>query len=479
MISVNNLLDMNGSGTVGNTVTTAIVNSGVQGPAVSVTLNPSTPTGLTVQAHGADAHDSFSMIGSGTLNSIGYTTRTLRLDNANAFTYVAIPVPQYSTACTVTGWVTLGQADAGGAGTLFDVISILTVDGRFAVFQLNNGNGGGGTGYAVNVESDTSGTTHSSYTTVTPGTRYWVSLNANFAAGTCRLDLYNTSDVLVTSITSTVNTGGNTLVATIRLGNAEVGTSTGFTTFEQIGWNYMVPPAVITPTGMADWEVKTGSNSGAGSSTTITVALTNVKAGDLILGGVSWESTDTTVTCSDGTTSLTGASFNTIDNAGASGEPHAAMFYLVASVATGSLTYTFTLGAGKTFRCAAVIALTPPTTYTFAQNGTPASANATSGTAVATGNTTVASAGLGAAYFATYGQIYTRPLVNSGFTWFADANKSLLAVNFQAAGFTGQGVATGLASNRWTCGLVGFTATAPSSSAAVPVYMNQFRQRRA
>lgn len=88
------------------------------------------------------------------------------------------------------------------------------------------------------------------------------------------------------------------------------------------------------------------SNTTGASSTTATVQLTSVSAGHLIAVFVKHEGAPTTITVSDGTTSLTGRTKVDHSNADLSGQ----WFYLLSSVASGTVTYTATFGAARAFK---------------------------------------------------------------------------------------------------------------------------------
>ena len=92
--------------------------------------------------------------------------------------------------------------------------------------------------------------------------------------------------------------------------------------------------------------VKTNATQLATDTTTITVALPTVTAGNLIVLFVSHEGASTTISASDGTTAFTGRTI--IDHAG--GEPHSRILYLLSSVASGTVTYTVTFGASRPFK---------------------------------------------------------------------------------------------------------------------------------
>jgi len=108
--------------------------------------------------------------------------------------------------------------------------------------------------------------------------------------------------------------------------------------------------AAVAGASMSDFTFVNSAATGTLSSgaTSIAVAVTNVQAGDLVVIFAKWESTVGTPSMSDGTSSLT------LDPDGVkshdSGDPKTAMFYLLSSVASGTVTYTLTYGATQTWR---------------------------------------------------------------------------------------------------------------------------------
>lgn len=104
-----------------------------------------------------------------------------------------------------------------------------------------------------------------------------------------------------------------------------------------------------------------GAGNGAIDDTndaTMAVTLTGVTAGDLIVGVAKWEGTNvaTLNSVSDGTTSMTLDALGTLNHA--NNDLNSRMFYLLSSVASGSLTYTMTLSASRPFKQLAVARFT-------------------------------------------------------------------------------------------------------------------------
>lgn len=465
--------DLNGTGNVGDTLTTAMWNSGIQGfPAVSTSIT-GTAASMTIAASSQARLDQVYLKGSGTNFASGSTHRRFACEHTPSLNYVTIPLPANQLACAWAGWITPGPADIGAGGVLFDFVSIIK-GGHNCICQLNNGNGGGGKGYSLNIESDAAGTVHSTYITVVPGTTYWCSLQADFIAGTCVLDVYDTSGSLISGghVTSTVNTGVVTSdTLNIRLGNAETGTSAGNTTYIE-NWviDYQKAAAPLGPVGPSNyWVPKYAGASASASGGGLPVTVTNVAVGDLIVVICKWEGTTTTCSVSDGTTAIAQTTVGVQNNGGANGEPHLAVFYLLASVASGSVTYTPTLGANKVFRDTVAFAVTPPTGTTVSLDGTAAGSSATSGTAANSGNTTTTGTnGMSVGAYAEFGATLTLPLVNAvrkdTYAVASATGNSAGWMTAYTSGFTGAATGTLSASNRWDAQVVSFKATAASGS---------------
>lgn len=213
----------------------------------------------------------------------------------------------------------------------------------------------------------------------------------------------------------------------------------------------------------------------SGSGGAIGVAVT-ASAGDLAVGFLKWEGTSTTATASDGTTSMTAWSKGVISSGGS--EPFMDAFYILSSVASGSVTYTFTPGANRTFRDVAVMTYTPSGTVTT--DGTAASANGNS-TAPNSGNiTTTSSDGVAFGFYGDFGNTVGTEKINAiaaEHVQNAGTNLSEMWSKTYAAGFTGVAQATLGGSGLWLCGVIAFQNTA--SGGATPggaFYMQYYRQ---
>lgn len=120
----------------------------------------------------------------------------------------------------------------------------------------------------------------------------------------------------------------------------------------------------------------------SGSAGSITVVVTGVLSGDLVVLLTGNDQSIDTMSVSDGTSSLTPG------NLVSTGAVRMQFFYLLASVASGSVTYTVTYGAPGTAteRLAAVYVFTPSAPCVFDVQDT--GGLAASGTAMASGNFT-------------------------------------------------------------------------------------------
>jgi hypothetical protein len=115
---------------------------------------------------------------------------------------------------------------------------------------------------------------------------------------------------------------------------------------------------------MAFTLVNSGATSNNGTGGTIGVAVTGVHVGDLVFAVASHSSDTGAITCSDGTTTLT-----PLPQLNSAGDAIRG-FYLLASVASGTVTYTATFTGTPTSRSLVVYVFTPSAAATFdQQNG--------------------------------------------------------------------------------------------------------------
>lgn len=154
-----------------------------------------------------------------------------------------------------------------------------------------------------------------------------------------------------------------------------------------------------------------GSNESGSTGTTITTSLTGVSAGSVMVAWVKHEGADSvTVTVSDGTTSFTDRPIvHSIHADTTSGQ----FFYLLSSVASGSVTYTATFSTAVAYRSIAIYELSAGAAASFdVSNGSGADAaggnTITSGTVTTTGSTAVAFGGYAEASSASF----SSPLIN-------------------------------------------------------------------
>lgn len=203
------------------------------------------------------------------------------------------------------------------------------------------------------------------------------------------------------------------------------------------------------------------------SSNSIAVALANVSVGDLIAVWVKWEAGTTTCAVSDGTTSLTQYVPGVLTYTGA-GEPSGVLFYLLSSVASGTVTYTASLGAARTWRDIVVMSYTP-SAGTVAADGTAGVGAQGQGTAVSSGNvTTTGTDGVAFGGYSEYGSALTSPKINNvvaAQTQKSGATNSELWSITYSSGFTGAATGT-ITFNNWVGGVIAFKITA---SGAAPV----------
>jgi hypothetical protein len=130
---------------------------------------------------------------------------------------------------TVAGFITFGPALTSNG--LFDYVALYGgINPWYAVIQLETD---GATDYNLNIETNPAGvTTHSSNIAITSGSTYCCSMNVDTVGGTATLKAYEISGwTLVGSVTGTMGTSDP--ITYIRLGNNEVGTSSGHTSYMQ------------------------------------------------------------------------------------------------------------------------------------------------------------------------------------------------------------------------------------------------------
>jgi hypothetical protein len=192
-------------------------------------------------------------------------------------------------------------------------------------------------------------------------------------------------------------------------------------------------------------------NSTGSSVASIAVALTGVTAGNLIAVWVKHEGTSTSITVSDGTTTLTAATYKANGSANSFGQWH----YLL-SANSGNKTYTATFGASRSFPTIIVFEYSITGSWAFqAQNtATGTSTSPNSGNFTTTGTDGVAFGG-----YAENSTNFTSSEQINGVA--ADGSKRTAAAGDPrcyttawrktfTSGYTGAASAT-LASAEWVC----------------------------
>lgn len=177
--------------------------------------------------------------------------RSYRLDNSltspkyTEFDMSAITV----TALTVFGLYKSSVANDGPSTGLYDVIRLNNSLSDAVIMQLDVQTNF--PGYAMNIESIPTGpgTTHSPYIPIIPGRAYWINIHSNLNTGIPKLamwDLVTGNEMgTVQSIQDTVGTAG--AITAYRVGNAEVGVSSGAFTYLQLYLDYTTAKFPIPP----------------------------------------------------------------------------------------------------------------------------------------------------------------------------------------------------------------------------------------
>lgn len=477
MIIADFLVDMNTADANDTALTVSILAAGTQVGQNSGTwtISPSPLTGLFISSHGQNRLDTVGLRGSGVQVATSATTRRMYIDHSIAtpqiatYTFLAGTIAE-SQKVSVGLFITPGPADISPGGDLFNILGFNNALGHYASLQLKNGNSGGGI-YGLNIETDPAGTSHSSYIAVTAGTTYWCTMLVDFAATVTTLKVYDVTGVtLIGTVSGTLHATAS-VVVNMKIGNGESTTQgTTKTYLEHITIDLQKATFPIGPTGPTTvWFPKMAGATAAGSGAGLPVTVANVAAADLIVVICKWEGTTTTCSVSDGTTTLTQSSVGVQNNGGANGEPHLVVFYLLSSVASGSVTYTPTLGANKTFRDTVAFAVTKPTgTGSLALDGTATGNSATSGTALTSNNqTTTGTNGVSFGSYAEFGATCKLPLVNAVNP---DATQQATSGGHSAgwmvaytSGFTGAATGTLTGSNRWDAQVISFNAAASAS----------------
>lgn len=246
-ITVDVYLEMDVADAVGTALTNTILNNGTHGGVNGVTgwFAGSVPvSGFNVGA--AQINALSPIVIGGTTFPIGSTSKSLSLADTLNFTIAEFGFPPVTPKATVAGMIHLGQPNISPSGDLYDLITLNGDATANIVMQLNNGNAGGSGVYGMLIETDASGTIHSSTITVTPNTTYWYSLRADFGTGIASLQLFDSvTKASVGSVTCAQKTAQN--VQILRVGNNEVGSDAGTTWFQHLVIEYTTAPQPLGP----------------------------------------------------------------------------------------------------------------------------------------------------------------------------------------------------------------------------------------
>jgi glucose/arabinose dehydrogenase/PKD repeat protein len=187
------------------------------------------------------------------------------------------------------------------------------------------------------------------------------------------------------------------------------------------------------------------------SATTLTVQLTNVKAGSLIVAYVKWEGTSaSTVTLRDGTTTFTADMLNSAAN----NNLHGRFYYLLSSTVSGTVTYTATWSAARPYRKLLV--------YEYSYGGT-VSLDASNRATATSGNLntgSITTTGTDEVVFASYGEYNANNTTNERINGLAADQvlragfASMWSKGFNSP-FTGTATATGNSST-WIGNVIAF-----------------------
>jgi len=138
------------------------------------------------------------------------------------------------------------------------------------------------------------------------------------------------------------------------------------------------------------------------SGTALTVQLTNVKAGSLIVAYVKWEGAASSVTLTDGTSTFAADTLNSAAN----GDLHGRFYYLLASATSGTVSYTATWSAARSYRRLLLYEFTYGGTVSFdaSNRATGTSGSLTSGSITTTGSDEIV--------FGAYGEYSSKNTTN-------------------------------------------------------------------
>lgn len=220
------------------------------------------------------------------------------------------------------------------------------------------------------------------------------------------------------------------------------------------------PPAGNDPLTFAN---KAGA-AADGAGTTLSVQLTGVKAGSLIVAYVKWEGAPSALTLSDGTSALTADALNSAAN----GDLHGRFYYLLSSTASGNVTYTATWSVASPYRKLMV--------YEYTQSGggvTLDASNRATGTSGTLNSGAITTTGTDEVVFGAYGEYSPTTTADERINGLAadqvlhTSYASMWSKAFTTP-FTGAATATGNSST-WIGNVIAFKrgGTAPNTSPTI------------
>lgn len=375
----------------GTTLTTTILNNCTQGNGNlgGWTLS-STITGVTVSA---TAH---AMPGSTLVNGVLFPTSTtsqsISVDHtAGGARYWQGAVPAGFRQITLAGWITYGptQESQGSAGLFDYLVTFSAATAKYAALQLNDGNCGGAAVYGLNIETNRSGTTHSSCLAITPGATYWTSLTNDYNAGTTVARVYDTSFALVGTISDTMSTGED--IQSLRIGQNETHAIANTSVFENFLISFSgqasspIGPVTSTLPGSVYFISKIFNTSAlSGSSTTTVSPSVALLAGQTNAVFVTMENASATVS---GCTDTAGNTYTQAATVNLATQGHAEIWVAPNTTANAANVVTCTHTA-STFRGIIVNSIGGANTSTPVDTGHTATGTQASGADVTTGSFT-------------------------------------------------------------------------------------------
>lgn len=283
--------DMTGA-TVGNSLTSAIINNGSHGGLFGAWSSASAndPTGiLVVGPHLTDPKVPISVT-----NTLFYGTNShsIQINHSLDFCTLQTQLAQSYDKITWFGYIYFGVTNypANYSHYMYDYVIFYDANGHYTCLQLRND---GDFGYSVNVETDYNGsTTHTSNLDITPQTTYWVNLQFN-TSGTCQFAFFKTNDLsYFGGFTGNQVAGGKATY--LRIGNNEIGQEAGvYSQIDQWGVNtngdFPIGPLgtpLIIPDHMTTWQGNVGVYGGIPSVTTIYTNFTSANTAAEINAGI-------------------------------------------------------------------------------------------------------------------------------------------------------------------------------------------------